>query len=33
MIAMCQHADAWLEEAKKDQLPRIEQWLETPCVA
>ncbi|MEW9673166.1 hypothetical protein [Ammoniphilus sp. 3BR4] len=29
LIAMCQHADAWLEEAKKAQLPSIDQWFDT----
>lgn len=29
LIAMCQHADAWLEEAKKEQLPSIDQWFDT----
>jgi len=28
LIAMCQHADAWLEEAKKhNQVASVEQWL------
>ncbi|SMF09178.1 hypothetical protein SAMN02744124_03648, partial [Paenibacillus barengoltzii J12] len=29
LIAMCQHADAWLEEAKKqNQLTSVARWLE-----
>ena len=27
LIAMCQHADAWMEEAKKKELPTVSQWL------
>lgn len=27
IIAMCQHADTWFQEAKKNDLPTIEQWL------
>lgn len=30
LIAMCQHADAWLEEAKKDSLPAIDHWIQAP---
>lgn len=26
-IAMCQHADAWMEEAKKNELPTVSHWL------
>lgn len=26
-IAMCQHADAWFQEAKKNELPNVTQWL------
>ncbi|MED4605752.1 DDE transposase, partial [Paenibacillus validus] len=34
LIAMCQHADAWLEEAKKQkQLPAIQQWLNESVAA
>jgi hypothetical protein len=30
LIAMCQHADAWLEEAKKqNRLTSVAEWLET----
>jgi hypothetical protein len=29
LIAMCQHADAWLEEGRKQQtLPSIAHWLD-----
>ncbi|WP_096181371.1 DDE transposase [Effusibacillus lacus] len=28
LIAMCQHADAWMEEAKKANLPSLDQWFE-----
>jgi hypothetical protein len=34
LIAMCQHADAWLEVAKKNnQLPTILEWLEAKSAA
>jgi hypothetical protein len=31
LIAMCQHVDAWIEVAKKNnQLLTIPEWLEAP---
>lgn len=34
LIAMCQHTDAWQEEAKKQkQLHSIQQWLNAPAAA
>lgn len=33
IIAMCQHADAWFQEAKKTGLPTLEQWFESSIAA
>jgi len=34
LIAMCQHADAWLEEAKKhNQQMSIDKWLKERTAA
>jgi hypothetical protein len=34
LITMCQHADAWLKEAKKkNQLTTVQQWLDAAQAA
>lgn len=33
LIAMCQHADAWLAEAAKGTLPTVEQWMQGAVAA
>ncbi|WP_380023782.1 hypothetical protein [Effusibacillus consociatus] len=33
LIAMCQHADAWLEDARKANLPSLDEWFASQLAA